>query len=84
VFFAGAVVLNPSRVAAQIVSGIGSLGAGLIISRRGAVQGLTTAAAIWESAAIGMATGAGLIFLTTVVTAILRHSYRLARCMIGN
>jgi putative Mg2+ transporter-C (MgtC) family protein len=66
---AGTVVLDPSRVAAQIVSGIGFLGAGLIITRRGAVQGLTTAAAIWEAAAIGMATGAGLILLGMVVTA---------------
>jgi putative Mg2+ transporter-C (MgtC) family protein len=67
--FSGAVVLDPSRVAAQIVSGIGFLGAGLIITRRGAVQGLTTAAAIWESAAIGMASGAGLFLLAAVVTA---------------
>lgn len=51
----GTIVLDPSRVAAQIVSGIGFLGAGLIITRRGAVHGLTTAAAIWECAAIGMA-----------------------------
>ena len=49
------VVLDPSRVAAQIVSGIGFLGAGLIITRRGAIRGLTTAAAVWETAAIGMA-----------------------------
>jgi hypothetical protein len=49
---AGTIVLDPSRVAAQIVSGIGFLGAGLIITRRGAVHGLTTAAAIWECAAI--------------------------------
>jgi len=69
VLSAGTVILDPSRVAAQIVSGIGFLGAGIIITRRGAVQGLTTAAAIWESAAIGMATGAGLILLAAVVTA---------------
>jgi putative Mg2+ transporter-C (MgtC) family protein len=66
---AGTVILDPSRVAAQIVSGIGFLGAGIIITRRGAVQGLTTAAAIWEAAAIGMATGAGLLLLGIVVTA---------------
>src|ERR1700742_1510711 len=41
----GTIVLDPSRVAAQIVSGIGFLGAGIIITRRGAVHGLTTAAA---------------------------------------
>lgn len=54
----GTVEVDPSRVAAQIVSGIGFLGAGLIITRRGAVHGVTTAAAIWECAAIGMAAGA--------------------------
>jgi putative Mg2+ transporter-C (MgtC) family protein len=54
------VVLDPSRVAAQIVSGIGFLGAGLIVVRRDAVQGLTTAASIWVTAAIGAAAGAGL------------------------
>jgi putative Mg2+ transporter-C (MgtC) family protein len=67
---AGAVILDPSRVAAQIVSGIGFLGAGIIITRRGAVVGLTTAAAIWESAAIGMAAAAGLVLLAVVVTAL--------------
>jgi putative Mg2+ transporter-C (MgtC) family protein len=65
---AGTVVVDPSRVAAQIVSGIGFLGAGLIITRRGAVHGLTTAAAIWECAAIGMAAGAGLLLLAVTVT----------------
>jgi putative Mg2+ transporter-C (MgtC) family protein len=68
VLSAGTVVLDPSRVAAQIVSGIGFLGAGLIITRRGAVHGLTTAAAIWECAAIGMAAGAGLLLLAVTVT----------------
>jgi len=64
----GRVLLDPSRVAAQIVSGIGFLGAGLIITRRGAIRGLTTAAAVWETAAIGMAAGAGLPVLALVVT----------------
>ncbi len=64
------VVLDPSRVAAQIVSGVGFLGAGLILTRRGAVRGLTTAAAVWETAAIGMAAGAGLWVLALVVTAL--------------
>ena len=66
----GQVVLDPSRVAAQIVSGIGFLGAGLIITRRGAIRGLTTAASVWETAAIGMAAGAGLPVLALVVTAL--------------
>jgi putative Mg2+ transporter-C (MgtC) family protein len=69
VLAAGTVVLDPSRVAAQIVSGIGFLGAGIIIFRRGSVHGLTTAAAVWESAAIGMASGAGLLLLAFTVTA---------------
>jgi putative Mg2+ transporter-C (MgtC) family protein len=64
----GVVPLDPSRVAAQIVSGIGFLGAGLIITRRGAITGLTTAASVWETAAIGMAAGAGLPLLAIVVT----------------
>src|ERR1700741_167435 len=64
----GLVVVDPSRVAAQIVSGIGFLGAGIIIFRRGSVHGLTTAAAVWESAAIGMAAGSGLFLLACVVT----------------
>jgi putative Mg2+ transporter-C (MgtC) family protein len=67
VLSAGTSVLDPSRVAAQIVSGVGFLGAGIIITRRGAVHGLTTAAAVWESAAIGMAAGAGLLLLGVVV-----------------
>jgi putative Mg2+ transporter-C (MgtC) family protein len=70
VLSAGQVVLDPSRVAAQIVSGIGFLGAGLILTRQGAVRGLTTAAAVWETAAIGMAAGAGLALLALVVTAL--------------
>lgn len=64
------VQLDPSRVAAQVVSGIGFLGAGLIITRQGAIHGLTTAAAVWETAAIGMAAGAGLPVLAVVVTAL--------------
>ncbi|WP_029145552.1 MgtC/SapB family protein [Microbacterium luticocti] len=62
------VTLDPSRVAAQVVSGIGFLGAGLILTRRGAVRGLTTAASVWETAAIGMAAGAGLWVLAVAVT----------------
>jgi putative Mg2+ transporter-C (MgtC) family protein len=70
VLSAQTVELDPSRVAAQIVSGIGFLGAGIIITRRGAVHGLTTAAAVWESAAIGMAAGAGLLLLASAVVAL--------------
>lgn len=63
------VMLDPSRVAAQIVSGIGFIGAGLIFVRRNAVRGLTTAAVVWLSAAVGAAAGAGLPLLAAVVTA---------------
>jgi len=67
---AGTVVLDPSRIAAQIVTGVGFLGAGLILTRRGVVRGLTTAAAVWLTAAVGMAAGAGLWLLALVVTAL--------------
>jgi putative Mg2+ transporter-C (MgtC) family protein len=63
------VVIDPSRVAAQIVSGIGFIGGGLIFVRRDAVRGLTTAAAVWLTAAVGMAAGAGLWLLAVLVTA---------------
>lgn len=63
------VILDPSRVAAQIVSGIGFIGAGLIFVRRNAVRGLTTAAVVWLSAAVGTAAGAGLPLLAAAVTA---------------
>ena len=66
----GRVVLDPSRVAAQIVTGIGFLGAGLIFVRHDSVRGLTTAASIWVTAAIGACAGAGLPILAAVATAI--------------
>jgi putative Mg2+ transporter-C (MgtC) family protein len=56
---ASATTADPGRIAAQIVTGIGFLGAGTIIQTRGAVHGLTTAATIWVVAAIGMLCGAG-------------------------
>ena len=56
------------RVAAQVVTGIGFLGAGVIFVNRDAVRGLTTAAGIWLSAALGMACGAGMVPLAAVVT----------------
>jgi len=63
------IVLDPSRVAAQIVSGIGFIGGGLIFVQRDVVRGLTTAAIIWLTAAVGMACGAGLPLLAIFVTA---------------
>jgi putative Mg2+ transporter-C (MgtC) family protein len=62
------VVLDPSRVAAQIVSGIGFIGAGLIFVRQDAVRGLTTAAGVWLVAAVGAAAGASLPVLAIAGT----------------
>jgi putative Mg2+ transporter-C (MgtC) family protein len=60
--------LDPSRVAAQMVSGIGFIGGGLIFVRRDIVRGLTTAATVWLAAAVGMAAGAGLPLLAIGTT----------------
>ncbi len=57
-----------SRIAAQIVSGVGFLGAGVIIRDRGGVSGLTTAATIWLVASVGMAVGAGYYALAVATT----------------
>ncbi|MGN6665636.1 MAG: MgtC/SapB family protein [Trinickia sp.] len=69
------VVLDPSRIAAQVVSGIGFLGAGAILLRGEVIRGLTTAASVWSVAAIGLAAGAGLntaaIAATVIILAIL-------------
>jgi putative Mg2+ transporter-C (MgtC) family protein len=65
----GRIVLDPSRIAAQIVSGIGFIGGGVIFVRKDLVRGLTTAATIWLTSAVGMACGAGLPILALAVTA---------------
>lgn len=65
-----AVRVDPGRVAAQIVVGIGFLGAGAIIRENASVRGLTTAACLWVAAAIGTACGAGMLLIAVVVTAI--------------
>ena len=62
---------DPGRIAAQVVTGIGFLGAGAIIQMKGLVRGLTTAAGIWMVAAIGMAVGVGMYFLSIVATALI-------------
>jgi putative Mg2+ transporter-C (MgtC) family protein len=59
---------DPGRVAAQIVSGIGFLGAGTILKKGFSVKGLTTAATLWVTAAVGMGFGSGEYLLSTVVT----------------
>lgn len=65
------IVLDPSRIAAQVVSGIGFLGAGSIIARGEIVKGLTTAASIWTVAAIGLAVGGGLYLAAGASTVII-------------
>lgn len=64
-------ISDPMRVAAQIVTGVGFLGAGTIIFARGYIHGLTSAAAIWMSAAIGMAIGIGMLVFSVVVTLVI-------------
>jgi len=61
---------DPARIAAQVVSGIGFLGAGAILHQRGSVHGLTTAASLWVTAAIGLAIGVGMV-LMSLATALL-------------
>jgi putative Mg2+ transporter-C (MgtC) family protein len=68
VLSAGRILLDPSRVAAQIVTGIGFIGAGLIFVEGNRVKGLTTAATVWLVTGIGMACGAGLLLLALAVT----------------
>ncbi|MBE7247124.1 MAG: MgtC/SapB family protein [Actinomycetospora chiangmaiensis] len=65
------VVLDPSRIAAQVVSGIGFLGAGTILLRGEVVKGLTTAASLWGVAAIGLAIGSGLYVPALAATALI-------------
>ncbi len=63
------VSFDPSRVAAQVVSGIGFLGAGVIIFRKNTVRGLTTAASVWSVAGVGLAAGGGLFWVAGAGTA---------------
>src|SRR5574337_410560 len=64
----GAGVSDPTRIAAQVVTGVGFLGAGAIVQFKGNVLGLTTAATIWTVASVGMAFGGGQFFIGTVAT----------------
>jgi putative Mg2+ transporter-C (MgtC) family protein len=66
--FHGEPNVDPSRIAAQIVSGIGFIGAGTILQYRGSIRGLTTAASLWSVAAIGTAAGAGLVVMAIIGT----------------
>lgn len=68
----GTMVLNtdPTRIAAQIVTGVGFLGAGAILRSGASIRGLTTAATIWVVAAVGMSVGFGYFILATICTAL--------------
>jgi putative Mg2+ transporter-C (MgtC) family protein len=68
--FSGELV-DPTRIAAQIVSGIGFIGAGTILQYRGHIRGLTTAASLWSVAAIGTAAGAGLYVVAVIGTVLI-------------
>jgi putative Mg2+ transporter-C (MgtC) family protein len=71
--FGTKVALDPARIAAGVITGIGFLGAGTIIRSAQEVRGLTTAASVWISAAIGLAVGCGFFsgaFITTVMAVI--------------
>lgn len=67
----GGDMVDPTRIAAQIVSGIGFIGAGTILQYRGHIRGLTTAASLWSVAAIGTAAGAGLYVVAIVGTVLI-------------
>jgi len=70
---------DPGRISAQVVSGLGFIGAGTIIQSRGAVHGLTTAAGLWVAGAIGLATGAGYwveALVTTVALLVILAAMR--------
>lgn len=62
---------DPGRIAAQVISGIGFLGAGAIIQMKGSVRGLTTAAGIWMVATIGMTVGVGLYAVSIIATGLI-------------
>jgi len=68
--YRGVTSVDPGRIAAQVVSGIGFLGAGTIIRSRASVFGLTTAASLWSVAGIGLAVGSGL-FIVSIFTTVL-------------
>jgi putative Mg2+ transporter-C (MgtC) family protein len=80
--------LDPSRMAAQVVSGIGFLGAGAIMARGEIVRGLTTAASVWSVAGIGLAVGGGLyipaVAATVIILIILAGIKPLERRFIGS
>lgn len=69
--YEGALDGDPTRIAAQVISGIGFLGAGAIIQMKGSIRGLTTAAGIWMVSALGMAVGCGMYLIGILATALI-------------
>ena len=78
------VSFDPSRIAAQVVTGIGFIGAGTIILQKQVVRGLTTAAGLWVTAAIGLACGNGMYWVALVATAIVLVSLGLINVFLPN
>ena len=69
--YRGVTSVDPGRIAAQVVSGIGFLGAGTIIRSRASILGLTTAASLWSIAGIGLAVGSGLFIVSIFATVLI-------------
>ena len=84
--YSGKVVVDPGRIAAGVITGIGFLGAGTIMHFRSSIRGLTTAASLWVVSGIGLAVGSGFYFgsiLTTVITIVVLMLFsRLEHAMI--
>src|SRR3989344_7208199 len=67
----GTALIDPTRIAAQSITGIGFIGAGAILRKDDRIEGLTTAAGIWATAAIGMAVGVGLYFISAIAVVLI-------------
>ncbi len=82
--FSGTRGADPARVAAQVVTGVGFLGAGVIFRNGNTVKGLTTAAGLWATAGIGLSIGAGLYWIGVFVTAVIAAlQYLMHRFTVG-
>lgn len=86
--YKGVAAIDPGRVIAQVVSGIGFLGAGTIIQFRDSIRGLTTAASLWTVAGIGLAVGSGFyvgaVSTTTLVLVVLYMLSHVERRIVGS
>lgn len=80
----GADLKDSSRIAAQVVSGIGFLGAGTIIFQKNVVRGLTTAAGLWVTAAIGLACGTGMYIAAVIATVLVLFGLEVMNSLIPN